>query len=92
MAQAARLAESAVEPTFGRPRRLSALRAWPPAPQDALCGAILTAARDLGLGLRVHTDQFRSIGGARAEEFCSSTLVLLWRGPWQSCDGIAAYR
>ena len=27
--------------------------------------AILTAARDLGLGLRVHTDQFHSIGGAQ---------------------------
>jgi hypothetical protein len=35
VAQAARLAESAVEPTFRRPRRLSALRAWPPAPPCA---------------------------------------------------------
>jgi hypothetical protein len=33
VAQAARLEESAVEPTFRRPRRLSALRPWPPAPR-----------------------------------------------------------
>jgi len=35
VAQAARLAESAVEPTFRRPRRLSARQAWPPAPQSS---------------------------------------------------------
>ena len=34
VAQAARLAESAVEPTFGRSRRLSTLQAWTPAPRD----------------------------------------------------------